>query len=151
MIYWIITALILIALEILTQMVWTLCLAIGCVAAIAGDLCGLDLAWQISLAGVTAVIAYFVLMPHLRKWQHRSEKRDGRDARTGMDALLGRKGVVTEPVAPGGQGRVRIDGDSWQAKAEDPALRIERGSTVTVQSYDSIVLTVTEDSKSTKQ
>ncbi len=148
MIYWIITALVLVALEVLTQMVWTLCLAVGCLAAIVADLCGLDLAWQISVAGIVSVVAYFVLVPYIRRWQHRSEKRDGRDIRTGMDALLGRRGIVTADINPGSLGRVQIDGDNWQARAPHAGKTIPRGAKVIVDAYDSIILTVTADPNS---
>lgn len=62
-----------------------------------------------------------------------------------MDALLGRHGTVTEEIRPGKLGRVRIDGDNWQARLESPKAGAKRGDTVVVASYDSIILTVMMD------
>ena len=137
-IVWIIAGLLLAALEVLTQMVWTLCLAIGCLAAMGADLCGLSPAWQISTAGIAAVVAYVALMPWLNRWQHRHR----RTARTGMDALLGREGTVTDEIRPGDMGRVRIDGDCWQAVAPGIERTLPRGAKVSVEAYDSIIITV---------
>lgn len=69
-------------------------------------------------------------------------KRTGREARTGMDALLGRKAVVTNEIRPGDTGRVRIDGDNWQAVAPGVNFTIHKGTETVVTAYDSIILTV---------
>lgn len=138
---WIIVAAVLVIVELLTQMVWTLCLAVGCVAAAVCDFCGVPVVWQAVVAAAGSVAAFFVLAPRLRRWQHRSERRDGRDTRTGMDALLGRRGNVTQEIAPGRLGRVRIDGDNWQARCGGDEV-VRRGETVVVEAYDSIILTV---------
>lgn len=139
-IIWLIAAGVLILLELFTQMIWTLCMGIGCL--IAAFCAGLDIevVWQIIFAGVSAVLAYVVLMPLAKRWQRRAASRD--DSRTGMDALLGRRGTVTEEIRPGQLGRVRIDGDNWQARLENPQAEARRGETVIVTAYDSIILTV---------
>lgn len=141
-IYWIIAAALLAGLEVLTQMVWTICLAIGCVASAIAAAFGLDVAWQISIAGIVSVIAYLALKPLFDKWQKKTNAKNKHLARTGMDALLGRKGVVTHEIKPGEMGRIRIDGDNWQALAPKTNHTIERGQQVVVDSYDSIVLSV---------
>ncbi len=137
-IIWLIAGIVLAGIEILTQMVWTICLSIGCTAALAADICGLSPAWQIAIAGIAAVVAYIALMPWLNRWQRRGR----RAARTGMDALLGREGTVTDEIHPGDMGRVRIDGDYWQAVAPGAGHTLPRGSKVSVEAYDSIILTV---------
>ncbi len=141
-IIWTTIAAILIAVEVMTQMVWTICLAIGCAASIVAYLFGLDMAWQISIAGIVSVVAYLALRPWLQKWQQKAADRNKQAARTGMDALLGRRGTVTDEIKPGQPGRVRIDGDSWQALAPEAAGVIHRGQQVVVDSYDSIILSV---------
>ncbi len=141
-IIWIIVAVLLVGVEVLTQMVWTLCLAIGCLFAIVASLLGLDLAWQAGLAGAAAIVAYFALTPLLRKWQKRVHARDAHAVRTGMDALLGRRAAVVEEIRPGETGRVKIDGDNWQAVAPSAQSALMPGETVVVEGYDSIILTV---------
>lgn len=141
-IYWIIAAALLAGLEVLTQMVWTLCLSIGCLASAVAAACGLNVAWQISIAGIVSVIAYFALKPLFDKWQKKANDKNRHLARTGMDALLGRKGIVTHEIKPGELGRIRIDGDNWQALAPKVNHTITRGQQVVVDAYDSIILSV---------
>lgn len=68
--------------------------------------------------------------------------RTAHAARTGMDALLGRRAIVTETVRPGSLGRARIDGDNWQVQAPSEPMAIPVGAEVIVTGYDSIILTV---------
>ena len=59
-----------------------------------------------------------------------------------MDALIGRVVQVTQTIPEdGGLGRIRIDGDSWQARSRD-GREIEEGKKVKVVSYDSIIIEV---------
>ena len=137
---WIIVGVVMVAIEVATQQVWTLCLAAGCLVALVGSLCGLDVAWQVILMAFGAVVGYFAFMPLLKKWRHQLDK--GHEARTGMDALLGRKGRVTQDIKPGGLGRVQIDGDNWQARSPKYPMAIPAGAEVSVTGYDSIILDV---------
>lgn len=141
-IIWLIAAAVLVVIEVLTQMVWTLCLAVGCLASAIAGIFGVGAAWQIAIAGIVSVIAYFALMPVFEKWQKRAYDKNRHLARTGMDALLGRRGTVTEEIKPGKMGRVRIDGDNWQAVAPGCSETIRHGQEVVVEAYDSIILTV---------
>lgn len=138
---WLIVAALLIVIEVLSQMMWALCLAVGALAAMVCSLCGLDMIWQVVALGVASALAYIVFLPIFRRWHERS---DLREARTGMDALLGRKAIVTHEIRPGQLGRARIDGDSWQVRAPGVNQTIKAGSEVVVTAYDSIILTVAE-------
>lgn len=141
-IIWIIIASVLLILEVLTQMIWTLCLAIGCLAAMIAALSGIDFIWQMSVLAVVSVLSFVIGQPMFRRVQATLHGKERRDDRTGMDALVGRRTVVTEPIYPDRLGRVRIDGDSWQASASSEAGVIESGEEVVVTDYDSIVLHV---------
>ena len=115
-IIWLIAAALLAIAEVLTQSIWTLCLAIGCAAGLVCSLCGVPAAWQIAATAIASVAAYFILLPWFKRRMTIEEKRRGYDSRTGMDALLGRKAVVTHEIRPGELGRARIDGDNWQVR-----------------------------------
>ncbi len=141
-IIWLIVAALLVAVEILTQMVWTLCLAVGCLGALVADLLGIELPWQIVVMALTSVIVYLVMMPLFKRWHDHSSRSDGSQAVTGMEALLGRRAIVTQDIQPGVFGRVRIDGDSWQVKCEDTRSVIPAGQEVVVVSFDGNVLDV---------
>jgi membrane-bound serine protease (ClpP class) len=69
----------------------------------------------------------------LVRWSRR------RRAAVGSEALLGRRAVVTSRLAP--EGRVRIDGELWAARAaaRDP---IEPGAAVVVDDIDGLTLVV---------
>lgn len=60
------------------------------------------------------------------------------------DALIGRKGRVTETIQAKGSGYVALDGDRWKAVAVDDAA-IAEGSLVRVISRESTILTVELD------
>jgi membrane protein implicated in regulation of membrane protease activity len=78
----------------------------------------------------------------VKRWHERQISKEGGAALTGMDALIGRKAIVTEDVRPGEKGRARIDGDVWQVVAPGVDSIISRGAEVTVTAYNSIILTV---------
>ncbi|MCM1153644.1 MAG: NfeD family protein [Muribaculum sp.] len=139
-IIWLIIAALLAIVEILSQSIWTLCLAVGCICAAISDSVGIPLVWQIAIMALGAVLAFPALLPLFRKWHH--PKKGAPDTRTGMDALLGRRGIVVDEIRPGQLGRVRIDGDRWQAKVPHSDRVIPRGAEVVVNAYDSIILTV---------
>lgn len=141
-IIWLIAAVLLLIIEVLSTMVWTLCLAIGCLAAMVASLLGADVAWQLVTMAVAAIQSFIFIAPRFRRWLHKSHADGNREDRTGMDALLGRKATVTHEIRRGELGRVRIDGDSWQARAPGADRDIERGEQVSVTGYDSIILTV---------
>lgn len=141
-IIWLIVAALLVVVEILTQMVWTLCLAVGCLGALVADLCGVELPWQVAVMAMTSVVAYMVMMPLFKRWHDRSSHGRGREGVTGMEALLGRRAMVTQDIEPGGLGRVRIDGDSWQVRCHGCESVIVAGRDVVVVSFDGNILDV---------
>ena len=148
-IVWLIVALLLIIIEVLTQMVWTICLAVGCVGAIVAYFAGADLAWQIIVLAGVSVLAFLVLMPVFKRW-HDGTGRSA-DCLTGMVALPGRRATVTESIEPGQMGRARIDGDNWQVRAPGVNHAIEAGSEVVVTSYDGNILDVVTLDRDMKQ
>lgn len=141
-IIWLSIAALLLIIEVFTQMFWTLCLAIGCVGALIGELCGVGTAWELIILAAISFIAYAALAPVFQRWHDRQLKKSGRSDRTGMDALLGRRAIVTQEIKPGEIGRARIDGDNWQVVAPGCAEAVKRGQEVVVEGYDSIILTV---------
>lgn len=138
---WLIVAAFLVIVEVLAQMMWALCLAAGALCAMTCSLCGLDVIWQVVALALGCVAAYIVFLPLAKRWHERS---DMRAARTGMDALLGRRAIITHEIRPGQLGRARIDGDNWQVKAPAAKTTIKAGTEVVVTAYDSIILSVEE-------
>ena len=139
---WLIIIGVLLIIEVLTQMMWALCLAVGCVLGMLCSFLGLSILWQIIIAAIGSVIAYILLVPLFQKWHALSVDKKGKKARTGMDALLGRKAIISEEITPDRLGRARIDGDNWQVKSTGEPKTIKRGTEVVVTGYDSIILEV---------
>lgn len=136
---WLIAAAILLIIEVLTQMMWALCLTIGALGGMTASLCGAGPVAQCSVALVVSIAAYAILLPVFKR---RVLHTNAPETRTGMDALLGRRAIVTHAIHPGRTGRARIDGDNWQVRAPGADGVIVRGSEVTVTGYDSIILDV---------
>lgn len=138
-ILWLIAAILLIIIEVLTQMVWTLCLAVGSIGAMLALIFGASTISQIIVLAVVSLVAFFTIVPWIKGWH----ENKSHSSRTGMDALLGRRATVVDEIRPGELGRVRIDGDNWQVRAPQVSETIPQGAKVEVTSYDSIILTVT--------
>ncbi len=137
-IVWLILLVVLVIIELSTYWLTTFCLAVGCVGALMAYFMDGSLTIQIMVLAFVAILAFVIAGPYFRK---RYEK-DGHESKrqSNMDALVGREAVVTTPITDV-PGRVKIDGDSWQAVAENNQ-HILAGESVVVVSYDSILLTV---------
>lgn len=143
---WIILIIVAVALviaELSTQAVWTLCMAIGCVVGAAAGICGASAGIQIALIPIASIVGYMMLIPWLNKWQRRARQRAGMKGATGMDALIGRTAIVTEPLYPGRLGRARIDGDYWQVQVPGLEHTIYKDEKLLITGYDSIILNAT--------
>ena len=68
----------------------------------------------------------------------------GRELRTGVDALLGKTGTVTEQIGPGRPGRVKVEGEDWRGAATDASV-LEPGTQVTVIQVDGTTLVVEKE------
>ena len=56
-IIWLTAAALLLTIEVLTQMMWALCLTIGAAGAMVCALCGLDLKWQVAAMAGLGIVA----------------------------------------------------------------------------------------------
>lgn len=141
-IIWLTVAAILLILEVLTQTMWLLCMAIGCAGALLAAICNISSVWQIVALAAGTGIAYLTVMPWFRKIHNQATAKKGVEASTGMDALIGRKAIITQDIHPNEIGRARIDGDNWQVIAPNADATITAGSEVIVTGYESIILQV---------
>lgn len=135
---WLIVAIILVIVEICTAAFGSICFAIGAAfSALAAGL-GLGLTWQIIIFVVVSLLTFIFLRPVAMRFLNRKSK----DVKTNADALVGRKGIVSERIdAVQHTGRVAIDGDDWKAVSVDGSA-IEKGAEVEIVKRDSIILTV---------
>lgn len=135
---WLIIAIVLVIIEICTAAFGSICFAIGAgFSALAAGL-GASLTWQIIIFAVVSMLTFIFLRPFILKFLDRKSK----DVKTNVDALIGRKAVVSERIdASQHTGRVAVDGDDWKAVSENGEV-IEKGATVEIVNRDSVILTV---------
>ena len=135
---WLIVAIILVIVEICTAAFGSICFAIGAgLSALAAGL-GANITWQIVIFAVVSLLTFIFLRPVVMRFLDKKSK----DVKTNADAIIGRKGVVSERIdAEQHTGRVAIDGDDWKAVSEDGSV-IEKGTTVEIVKLDSIIVTV---------
>jgi len=81
---------------------------------------------DLAVAAMVSVSMIAAVRPPLVKRLH-----SGPELTTGHSALVGRKGVVLEPVGEY-DGRVRLAGEIWTARCFEPGTTIERGTEVEV-------------------
>ena len=139
---WLIVAIILVIIEICTVAFGSICFAIGAAfSALAAGL-GLSLTWQIVIFALVSLLTFIFLRPIAIRFLDKKSQ----NVRTNADALVGRKGIVSERIdATQHTGRVAIDGDDWKAVAIDGSV-IEKGAEVEVIKRDSIILFVKHNS-----
>ncbi len=136
---WLIATGILLIAEMLTSAVWFLCIAIGTLFGLIASLCDGGTVVQVVTMAAGTILALVFIMPRIKKIVHR---RSTRADATNADAMIGRQATVTHDIVPGRLGRVKLDGDSWQARAKNPDCSYPAGSVVTIHAIDSIILTV---------
>jgi len=136
---WIILTVVLAIVEIFTSMVIAMCIAVGSFVAFVVSLFGVSFETQVIALVIATVVAFVGLMPVVRRFK--SLQGAPGDAISNMDALIGREVTVAADIPAGQTGRVKIDGDSWQARTVggEPVMA---GGRVKVCGYDSIVLIV---------
>ena len=92
---------------------------------------------QIIVFAAASLLCLLFVRPLALKYFHRKDP----DRPSNVDAMVGRKGIVTEAIPEKGHGRVKIDGDSWKACAVDD-MAIDKGTRVEVTEINSIIITV---------
>ena len=132
--FWALGALVFLIAEIFTPGFALACVSIGGIFGAVAAACELSLAWQIVLFAIGTFLAFLLVRPLAR--------HDKDVPKTNMGALIGREARVTEEIGPEGDtGRVKVDGDEWQAVSND-GQPIEIGAKVVILKYESIILTV---------
>lgn len=144
---WMLAALLLFLVEIFTPGFAVACLSIGCLCScVLAAIAPATLNWQIAVFAVASLLAFVFIRPFALKVLSRKAERKG-GYKSNMESLIGRKAVVIEDIPSEDVGRVKVDGDEWQAVLSREIPSEERrdihvGEKVVIVSYDSIILTV---------
>ena len=136
--WWLIAAIVLMTLEILTADFLLATFAIACLAS--SIAAGLDagFSWQLWVFAIAGLLTFIFVRPAVRRYLHRSSP----PSNTNVDGMIGLAGKVTEAVGSEDEpGRVKVGGEVWRAVSGDGSP-IEEGALVEVESVDSATLTV---------
>lgn len=127
---WLIAAGILGILEAVAPVLVFGMLAIAALAGMVLALLGLPVGWQLLGFAVAAIATLGIVRPVVRR-----NARPRALQRTGVSKLVGEDALVLERV-DAHNGRVKVRGQIWSARAYDPTLVLEPGSTVQVIEID---------------
>ena len=135
--FWTLVGFICLILELTSGDFFIMCFSIGAFIAALASAFVPSFTVQIIIFAVASLLCLLFVRPLALKYFHRK----GEDRPSNVDAMIGRKGVVTDAIAAGGYGRVKIDGDSWKACGvnDEP---IDKDARVEVVSMASTIITV---------
>jgi membrane protein implicated in regulation of membrane protease activity len=102
-------------------------LAVGALAGLVTAALDAPVVVQMLVAAGTSIAMLAVVRPGLAKRFH-----GGPELQLGHGKLVGKQGLVTEPITAMAPGRIRLAGEIWSAQPYDETLSIEAGETVEV-------------------
>lgn len=134
---WLIAAIGLFILEIVSAGFVMACFGIGALGAMLIALCTLGWSWQVGAFAVASLLSFVYLRSFMKAKCLRSPH-----APTGVDALIGRRIRLKEPISLGQDYlELPIDGDVWRARLITPEA-LDAGREVEVVRLDGIILEV---------
>lgn len=127
-------------LEVTSGTFYLMCFALGAACSIIASLLFTPLWIQVLVFAIGSALCVFGVRPFAMKYLHPHHD----DRPSNADALIGRTGIVIEPIGPDHSGYVKVDSDEWKAIA-DTALTLDKGTHVKIVSRDSIIVKVVEE------
>lgn len=135
---WVIIALIFGLVEIFVPSFIAMSIAIGCLFSALGA--GFEASFKVQLLLFSAgtALSFFTARPFMLKFAHRKSNA----VKTNIDALVGKKGRITEAIDNAANtGRAIVEGDDWRVFTEDNSI-VNAGEIVEVVKVDSTRLIV---------
>lgn len=129
-VWWLLIALVLLGLEVLSLDLLFASFAVGAVAGAAMALLGVPVLVQVLVAVGVALVTLFGLRPFAKRFLLR-----GQPVTTNVDALVGVGAVVLERVDTR-DGRVKVGGEVWSARALRTDTSYAPGTDLTVVRID---------------
>ena len=137
---WIALAVVLAAIEAFTMGLTSIWFAGGAFAAAICAIAGLPVIGPIIVFVAVSLVLLLVTGPWARKKLNRNVEK------TNVNAIVGARGIVEEPVSSSSPGRVRLDGKLWTASPADYRTgEIAKGAAVTVKEIKGVTLFVIEE------
>jgi membrane protein implicated in regulation of membrane protease activity len=140
-IIWIIIAIVLAAVEGFTLGFVTIWFTIGAAAAAVVALAGGDPVIQVVVFFAVSIVLLIFTRPILVK-----KLKVGRE-KNNIELLEGKRGLVTEAIAPFKSGLVKVNGVIWTAVGDDNEFAAEAGSEVEIVRVEGVKLIVKDVTK----
>ena len=138
-IFWLMTFVVLLVVEIVTLGLTTVWFALGAIAAFLAAYVGASVLVQIIVFLIVSVVLLIVTRPIVMK--HFNQKRE----RTNAESLIGQKAIVIETIdSIHGVGRVEVNGMEWSAKTDESGV-IEKDTIVSIKGIQGVKLIVEKE------
>ena len=138
--FWIIAIIALVVAEFMTTALTTIWFVGGAIVAAIAAALNAPVALQIVLFIAVSLGLLLAIRPIAIRYFNPER------VRTNVDAILGKRGVVTETIENDAEkGVVKVGGLDWSARSLNASGPIEAGKTVTVHAVDGVKLIVAED------
>jgi membrane protein implicated in regulation of membrane protease activity len=138
-VFWAVLAALAFVGELLSVSFFLLFLSLGALVGLIAASLGFEIAAQAVAFVAASALSMAILRPAL---MHRISFR-GSERYESRDSVMGKSGVVTDAIEPGGSGTVRIgSGDFWSARSVYPEQSIEAGARVRVLDTNGITALV---------
>lgn len=135
--YWIITGIILFAIEVYTPGFVLASFGIACVFSGLAAWLGFSLSIQIIAFAAGSIFVFVTIRPFVKKFLYNKES-----LATGTNALIGKTGKVTDRICNADNvGRVSVGGESWKA-CSDTDEPVEIGEIVEIKGISGVTLKV---------
>ena len=135
--FWALIGVLCLILELTSGDFFLMCFSIGAFVTAVVAAFGTGFMAQLIVFAVASLLCLLFVRPLALKYFHRNDPNQP----SNVDAMVGRRGVVTEDIPERGHGRVKIDGDSWKACGLGD-IAIGKGTRVEVTEINSVIITV---------
>ena len=129
-VWWLLLALVLLGIEVLSLDLLFASLAVGALAGAAASAFDVPVLGQVLIAVVVALVTIFGLRPFALRFLHSGER-----VTTNVESLVGVGAIVLERV-DGRDGRVKVGGEVWSARSLRPETSFDPGADLTVVRID---------------
>lgn len=132
---WTVIAIVCLVVELSSGDFYFVSFSIGAAVTAIAAAFGCPFGWSLGVFAAASVLSLFFIRPALVR------KMQVKESVSNADAIIGKRGRVTEAIEVNGYGRVSVGGDDWKAQSIDGEA-IEKGTLVTVTNRESIIITV---------
>lgn len=138
--FWLLAAVVLAVVEIITLGLTTIWFALGAFAAFLTAICGASVPLQIVVFILVSIVSLLLVRPLSMKYLN------SKISKTNIDAVVGRKVKVTTKIDNTSEvGTVMMDGTTWNARSVNDDENIEVGETVIIQRVEGNKLFVNKE------